>query len=146
MFRNHVEYGGGCWGWTLQGYLIRNGPPLGPYSGALSRVPRLSYWGGSFLMSGVPLYKNENKNGVIYFWRRKLAKRSSCQPLSSKLVAYKTAKARFWPWLSGKSPSTLGPLWEGCRESRRCSRDTDSESWISRYTSIRRLNRSLSVR
>ena len=28
--------------------------------------------------------------------------------------------------------------WEGCRESRRCSRDTYSESYITKYTSIRR--------
>ena len=31
-----------------------------------------------------------------------------------------------------------GPLWEGCRESRRCSKDTYPESYITRYTSIRR--------
>ena len=31
------------------------------------------------------------------------------------------------------------PLWEGCRESRRCSRDTYLESYITKYTSIRRL-------
>jgi len=29
-------------------------------------------------------------------------------------------------------------LWEGCRESRRCSRDTYPESYISKNTSIRR--------
>jgi hypothetical protein len=29
-------------------------------------------------------------------------------------------------------------LWEGCRESRRCSRDTYPESYIIKYTSIRR--------
>ena len=31
-----------------------------------------------------------------------------------------------------------GPLWEGCRESRKCSRDTYPESYITKYTSIRR--------
>jgi len=31
----------------------------------------------------------------------------------------------------------LGVGWEGCRESRRCSRDTYSESYITKYTSIR---------
>ena len=31
-----------------------------------------------------------------------------------------------------------GGLWEGCRESRRCSRDTYQESYIAKYTSIRR--------
>ena len=30
-------------------------------------------------------------------------------------------------------------LWEGCRESRRCSRDTYPESYITKYTIIRRL-------
>ena len=30
------------------------------------------------------------------------------------------------------------PLWEGYRESRRCSRDTYPESYITEYTSIRR--------
>ena len=30
-------------------------------------------------------------------------------------------------------------LWEGCRESRRCSRDTYPESYITKYTSIQRL-------
>jgi len=30
--------------------------------------------------------------------------------------------------------------WEGCRESRRCSRDTYPESYITKYTSIRRKN------
>jgi len=28
--------------------------------------------------------------------------------------------------------------WEGCRESRRCSRDTHPESYITKYTSIRK--------
>ena len=30
--------------------------------------------------------------------------------------------------------------WEGCRESRRCSRDIYPESYITKYTSIRRYN------
>ena len=29
-----------------------------------------------------------------------------------------------------------GGLWEGCRESRRCSRDTYTDSHITKYTSI----------
>jgi len=29
-------------------------------------------------------------------------------------------------------------VWEGCRESRRCSRNTYPESYITQYTSIRR--------
>ena len=32
----------------------------------------------------------------------------------------------------------LGVGWEGCRESRRCPRDTYPESYITKYTSIRR--------
>ena len=32
----------------------------------------------------------------------------------------------------------VGWLWEGCRKSRRCSRDTYPESYITKYTSIRR--------
>ena len=35
----------------------------------------------------------------------------------------------------------MGPVWEGCRESRRCSRDTYPESYTTKYTSIRRLHR-----
>jgi len=31
-----------------------------------------------------------------------------------------------------------GPLWEGYHESKRCSRDTYPESYITKYTSIRR--------
>ena len=38
--------------------------------------------------------------------------------------------------LSHSSPSLR--VWEGCRESRRCSRDTYPESYITKYTSIRR--------
>ena len=34
-------------------------------------------------------------------------------------------------WLNG--------FWEGYRETRRCSRDTYAESYITKYTSIRRL-------
>ena len=33
-----------------------------------------------------------------------------------------------------------GPLWEGYRESKRCSKDTYAESYITKHTSIRRLN------
>ena len=33
------------------------------------------------------------------------------------------------------------PLWEGCGESRRCSRDTYSKSYITNHTSIRMLPR-----
>jgi hypothetical protein len=32
----------------------------------------------------------------------------------------------------------VGPLREGCRESRKCSRDTYPESYITKYTGIRR--------
>ena len=39
----------------------------------------------------------------------------------------------------GLEHTLAGPLWEGCRESRRCSRDTYPESYITKYTSIRRL-------
>jgi len=34
----------------------------------------------------------------------------------------------------------LNEFWEGCRESRRCSRDTYPDSYITKYTSIRRVN------
>jgi len=36
---------------------------------------------------------------------------------------------------------STGPLWEGYHESRRCSRDTYPESYITKYTSIRRSTR-----
>ena len=41
----------------------------------------------------------------------------------------------------GSSLDTLvGPLLEGYHESRRCSKDTYPESYITKYTSIRRLD------
>jgi len=40
---------------------------------------------------------------------------------------------------ASRDHTLAGPLWEGCRESRRCSRDTYPESYITKYTSIRRL-------
>jgi len=36
-------------------------------------------------------------------------------------------------------PCGYTSLWEGYHESRRCSRDTYPESYITKYTSIRRL-------
>ena len=51
---------------------------------------------------------------------------------ASDYGTYRTIKARLWPWLSKN--------WEGCRESRRCSRDTHSESYITPDTSVRRYN------
>ena len=43
---------------------------------------------------------------------------------------------RLWTFRSGRRLSRA--LREGCRESRRCSRDTYPESYITMYTSIRR--------
>jgi len=40
-------------------------------------------------------------------------------------------RRKFWQILAG-------PLWEGCCESRRCTRDTYPESYITKYGSIRR--------
>ena len=50
-----------------------------------------------------------------------------------------TVKATFQPWFAGERPK-IGGLnsWEGCHQSRRCSRNTYSESYITKYTSIRR--------
>ena len=53
----------------------------------------------------------------------------------------KPVKPRFSPRRSDKSP-----LWERHHESRRCSRDTYPESYITKYTSIRRLSCSLFAR
>ena len=39
---------------------------------------------------------------------------------------------------ASRDHTLAGPLWEGYRESRRCSRDTYPESYITKYTSIRR--------
>ena len=33
--------------------------------------------------------------------------KAPCDPLSIEFGTYKTVKARFWSWLSGKSPQTL---------------------------------------
>ena len=39
---------------------------------------------------------------------------------------------------ASREHTLAGPLWEGYHESRRCSRDTYSESYITKYTHIRR--------
>ena len=44
-------------------------------------------------------------------------------------------------WLNGYSFITsTGALWEGYHESRRCSRDTYPESYITKYTNVRNRN------
>jgi len=63
-------------------------------------------------------------------------------PLSSEHGTYKTVTARFWPWLSGdrlRDHTLAGLLWEGYRESRRCSRDTYPESYITKYTTYTKI-------
>ena len=42
------------------------------------------------------------------------------------------------PIPNGTDRHRVGTLWEGYDESRRCSRDTYPESYITKYTSIRR--------
>ena len=37
---------------------------------------------------------------------------------------------------ASRDHTLAGPLWEGCRESRRCSRDTYPESYITEYTLV----------
>ena len=39
---------------------------------------------------------------------------------------------------ASRNHTLAGPLWEGCRESRRCSMDIYPESYTTKYTSIRR--------
>jgi len=36
---------------------------------------------------------------------------------------------------ASRDHTLAGPLWEGCRKSRRCSRDTDPESYITSHIS-----------
>jgi len=38
---------------------------------------------------------------------------------------------------ASRDHTLAGPLWEGCRKSRNCSRDTYPELYITKYTSIR---------
>ena len=53
-----------------------------------------------------------------------------------KKMAVNISRVANW----NKRPSNcLTVLWEGSHESRRCSRDTYPESYITKYTSIRRL-------
>ena len=40
---------------------------------------------------------------------------------------------------ASRDHTLAGPLWEGCRESRRCFRDTYPESYITKYTSTRKV-------
>ena len=52
--------------------------------------------------------------------------------------------AALWAFCAWRRPSRFhfsfceGLTWDGCRESRRCSRDTNPESYITKHTSIRR--------
>ena len=55
------------------------------------------------------------------------------QNLRSKFCCHKVIRLEMFRTLAG-------PLWAGHRESRRCSRDTYPESYITKYTSIRRSN------
>ena len=76
---------------------------------------------------------------------------------SQKVLIKSFCKSQFWALLvagvAAPEGRPLGPapgksrwnferthlrkLWEGCRKSRRCSRDTYPESYITKYTSIR---------
>ena len=63
-------------------------------------------------------------NGSMRFFLRH-------QLSSHPLVTYSGAHA-------SRDHTLVGPLWEGYHESRRCSRDTYPESYITKHTSIRR--------
>ena len=41
---------------------------------------------------------------------------------------------------ASRDHTLVGPLWDGYYEGRRCSRDTYPESYVTKYTSIRRIN------
>ena len=59
-------------------------------------------------------------------------------PLSSEFGTSKTVRTRVRSQLSDDH-ALVGPLWEGYHESKRCSIDTHPESYIIKYTSIRRI-------
>ena len=50
--------------------LLRDHPPLGPYSMPLSRALWRSFGGGLLLMSEVALYRNASVSGEGGMWRR----------------------------------------------------------------------------
>ena len=77
--------------------LIRNRFLLGPYSRTMPRALRWSWVGVLFLMSEVPLYLLGRKGPVEVCPNPRM-------PRSSEYGTYKTAKGRFWPWFSVRSP------------------------------------------
>ena len=103
-------------------------------------------------MSEVPLYDSRVEGRTWRRWRR----RRSGWPASSHWQTWPAhstpgALATPPPLLFGKLTTickltTHHPcfprgdrlLWEGCRENKRCPRDTYPESYITKYTSIRR--------
>ena len=61
------------------------------------------------------------------------------QGLSLKGIRLHLLSPRYREQAHASRDNTLaGPLWEGCREGRRYSRDTYLESYITKYTSIQR--------
>jgi len=63
---------------------------------------------------------------------------SDCQRAALQKQVLRLVPGSQLPMVTPVSQLLMGPLWEGYRESRRCSRDTYPESYITQYTSIRR--------
>ena len=75
----------------------------------------------------------------IYIYIRGAPESRACQPCRLILIFFVVVAARKYGFAGISSNHTLaGPLWEGYHESRRCSRDTYLDSYITKYDTIRR--------
>ena len=149
--------------------IIRNSAPLGPCSRNVHRALWCSQGGGRFLMSKVPLYgrtlwrlpsiplaldlhlnlhtsinllilvvANCYKKWTVQVIGEQMCRKFRCAKTTTLLLWRCT-----WSFILTHrvcvSVDILGPLWEGFRESRKCSRDTYPESYITQYTGKQRL-------
>ena len=84
-----------------------------------------------------------NKTVGAVFWPRLSGKVLAISSRCSLFTRKRSAHG--WPYRWGlaahasRDHTLVGPLWEGYHESRRCSRDTYPESYITKHTSIRRI-------
>jgi len=123
-----LRNGGGYRGTSL----TRKRTPLRPYRRPIPRVLGGPRGMGAFYGRGTPVEVCAHKKTPQVFplmaWNG-----SNCQLQMARVKVLNTLDRLRVGWLNG-----LSFIWQGCRESRRCSRDTYPKSYITKYTSIRR--------